>query len=55
MVKYSGYAGGLASGVYHTTATTETTAPPGNPESVPAMRSESWYWKEWPEVKRILS
>ena len=32
----------------------ETAAPPGNPESVPAVRNESWGWKEWPVVKRRL-
>ena len=29
----------------------ETAAPPANPESVPAIRSESWHSKEWPVVK----
>jgi len=32
----------------------ETAAPPGNPEIVPTIQSESCYWKEWPLVKQIL-
>ena len=54
--------GGVGSGVHHTKPRPSPPPPslrqlhrPRNPENVSDVRSESWYWKEWPVVTLIVN